>query len=61
MNSGVPKKYHGDTLRVPWGHQAEAGWVFPWEPTHCWILVWVGFGLALDSVRVGSELGLGWV
>ena len=36
MTSGVPKKYHGGTLRVPWGHQAEAGWVFPLHTTHCY-------------------------
>ena len=34
MTSGVPKKFHGGTLRVPWGHRAEAGWVFPLHATH---------------------------
>ena len=36
MTSGVPKKYHGGILWVPWGHQAEAGWVFPLHTTHCY-------------------------
>ena len=34
MTSGVLKNYHGAPLRVPWGSQAEAGGVFPWEPSH---------------------------
>ena len=32
MISGVPKKYHGGALRVPWGHQATAGGFFHGRP-----------------------------
>ena len=28
MTSGVPKKYHGDTLRVPWGPKLRPGVFF---------------------------------
>ena len=34
VTSAVPQNYHGDTLRVPWGPQAEARGAFPWEPIH---------------------------
>ena len=54
MISGVPKKFHGGALRVPWGPQATAGWVFPWETTH-W--VWV-LGLGLGS-GAGIRLTMG--
>ena len=44
VTSGAPKNYHGGPLRVPWGPQAEAGGVFPWEPTHWVRETRVGFG-----------------